>query len=72
MNDVEITVNTEFAEPLIIAVMAGETASIGQKRFNGIGEFKYDWTHEFLTRDELTELIKALTLAVSLMKEPEC
>lgn len=72
MNDVEITVNTEFADPLIIAVMGGETASIGQKRFKRIGEFKYDWTHEFLTRDDLTELIKALTLAVSLMEEPEC
>lgn len=69
MNDVEITVNTEFADPLIIAVMGGETASIGQKRFKRIGEFKYEWTHEYLSREDVLELIKALELAAFIMDE---
>ena len=72
MNDVEITVDTEFADPIIVSVSQGETASIGLKRFKRIGEFKYEWTHEYLSREDLTELIKALTLGVSLMEEPQC
>ncbi len=69
MNDVEITVNGEFADPIIVSVSQGETASIGLKRFKRIGEFKYEWTHEYLSREDVLELIKALELAAFIMDE---
>lgn len=66
---IEITVPIDRQHPMIVNT-DGEIISLGVKRFMNVGEFKYEWTHDFLTKDETLELIKSLQLAVTLMDEP--
>ena len=67
MNMVEITAETEFADPLIINVV-DDLASIGLKRFKSVGEFKYDWLTSHMSADDVQGLIKALQFAHALME----
>lgn len=69
MSDIEITVPIDRADSMIIHT-DGEIIDIGVKRWKNAGEFKYRWTHSFLTKDDALELIKSLELAVTLMDEP--
>lgn len=69
MSDIEITVPMDRAHSMII-YSDGDIISIGRKVFLDIGQFKYEWTHEYLNKANTVELIKCLQLAVTLMDEP--
>ena len=69
MSDIEITVPMDRAHSMII-YSDGEIISLGRKVFLDIGQFKYEWTHEYLNKANTIELIKSLQLAVTLMDEP--
>ena len=69
MSDIEITVPMDRAHSMII-YSDGEIISLGRKVFLDIGHFKYEWTHEYLDKANVLELIKCLQLAVTLMDEP--
>ena len=69
MSDIEITVPIDRAHPMIIHT-DGDIISLGRKVFVGVGQFRYEWTHEYLNKADVVELIKSLQLAVTLMDEP--
>lgn len=75
--NIELTVPTNFMDEMIVmfddeAVGADSDgcAWIGWKRFEGIGQFKYEWAFEYLTSLEITELIRALEFVLAHMPEP--
>ena len=69
MSDIEITVPIDRAHSMII-YSDGEIISLGRKVFLDVGQFRYEWTHEYLNKADTVELIKSLQLAVTLMDEP--
>jgi hypothetical protein len=69
MSDIEITVPIDRAHPMIIHT-DGHIISLGRKVFLEVAHFKYEWTHDYLSKADTVELIKSLQLAVTLMDEP--
>ena len=65
--DIDIHVPTEHMDTLTIAVNTDEDfTSIGWKKFPAVGEFKYSWVIQHLSRDEVVKLRDCLNYVISL------
>ena len=65
--DIDIHVPTEHMDTLTIAVNTDEDfTSIGWKKFLGVGEFKYSWVIQHLSRDEVVKLRDCLNYVISI------
>ena len=66
--NMEIHVPSEHTEQLTISVDTdyGDGVSLGWKKFQAIGEFKYSWVIQHLNRDEVVALRDCLNYAISL------
>lgn len=69
MNHIEITVPMEHTDQTVVTLM-DDTIAIGYKRFIKIGQVSYEWTHDYLTKEDAQALINSLRLAITLMDEP--
>lgn len=64
--DMDIHVPTEHMDTLTIAVNTDEDfTSIGWKKFLSVGEFKYSWVIQHLSRDEVVKLRDCLNYVIS-------
>ena len=66
--NMDIHVPIEHADQLTISVDTdySDLVSIGWKKFVAVGEFKYRWVIEHLTREDVTALRDCLNYVISI------
>lgn len=73
--NIEISPAIECGDEIVISCWVGSyigEAHIGKKKFIEIGKFEYEWSLEYLSREDLLALAEALVFAADhMMAEPE-